>query len=306
MKRLLYSLLLVAILVPQVSLAAGTSTTPTTPQVQAPTSLGFVPLTSIPGIESAGNSATLPDFLNNLYKLAIGVAAVLAVLQIVRAGIMYMGGDSVWEKKEAKSLIALSVGGLILILSPVIVFSLINPKILELKIDGLDTLGDTRFGKDDTTPPVDTATDQQLAGYIQLKAESLPAGKSCKDILGIDWENVPTTPLGSTINTCALLPAGQTCCGRLRQSPTAPVLSDGTITFYTAEESTDLAKLGSPRCLLYKKPTFSSVNLCSSARLSATANCNVVLIENCSGFRPSLTSQTPVWKDIKDLPTCSQ
>lgn len=124
------------------------ATTPTSPQVKAPDSLGFVPLTSIPGIESAGNSATLPDFLNNLYKLAIGVAAVLAVLQIVRAGIMYMGGDSVTEKKEARNLITLSIGGLILILSPVIVFSVINPKILDLKIDGLDALGDTRFGKD--------------------------------------------------------------------------------------------------------------------------------------------------------------
>ncbi len=106
-------------------------------------SLGFVPLTSIPGIESAGNAATLPDFLNNVYKLSIGLAAVLAVLQIIRAGIMYMGGDSITEKKEARSLITLAIGGLVLVLSPVIVFSIINPKILDLKIDGLDTLATT-------------------------------------------------------------------------------------------------------------------------------------------------------------------
>lgn len=120
---------------PSVALAVDTS------------SLGFVPLTSIPGIDSAGNAATLPDFLNNVYKLSIGLAAVLAVLQIIRAGIMYMGGDSVTEKKEARSLITLAIGGLILVLSPVIVFSIINPKILDLKIDGLDTLAtqDTIF-----------------------------------------------------------------------------------------------------------------------------------------------------------------
>ncbi len=122
----------------------------------APTSLGFVPLTSIPGIESAGNAATLPDFLNNLYKLLIGAAAVLAVIQIVRAGILYMGGDSVTEKKEAKNLIALSIGGLILILSPVVVFSIINPRILDLKINGLDALGTTRF-TGDTTSSLDRA-----------------------------------------------------------------------------------------------------------------------------------------------------
>ncbi len=122
----------------------------------APTSLGFVPLTSIPGIDAAGNAATLPDFLNNLYKLLIGAAAVLAVIQIVRAGILYMGGDSVTEKKEAKNLIALSIGGLILILSPVVVFSIINPRILDLKINGLDALGNTRFSGD-TTSALDRA-----------------------------------------------------------------------------------------------------------------------------------------------------
>lgn len=100
----------------------------------------FVPLTAIPGIEQAGNSATLSLFLNNLYKLCIGAAAILAVLQIIRAGVVYMGGDSITEKKEAKQLITLAIGGLILVLSPVVVFSIINPKILDLKIGGLDQL----------------------------------------------------------------------------------------------------------------------------------------------------------------------
>lgn len=104
----------------------------------------FVPLTNIPAISEVGNAINTPDglalFLNNIYKLCIGVAAVVAVLQIMRAGIIYMGGDSVTEKKEAKNLIALAIGGLILVLSPVIVFSIINPEILSLKIGGIDKL----------------------------------------------------------------------------------------------------------------------------------------------------------------------
>ena len=105
---------------------------------------GFVPLTNIPAITEVGNAITTPEglsiFLNNIYRLAIGIAAVVAVLQIMRAGIMYMGGDSVTEKKEAKNLIALSIGGLILVLSPVVVFSIINPEILSLKIGGIKNL----------------------------------------------------------------------------------------------------------------------------------------------------------------------
>lgn len=101
----------------------------------------FVPLTTnAPFLEGLGNADRLPDFLNNIYRLCIGVAAVLAVLQIMRAGIMYMGGDSVTEKKEAKNLIAMSIGGLVLVLSPVVVFSLINPSILSLEIKGIEEL----------------------------------------------------------------------------------------------------------------------------------------------------------------------
>ncbi|MBU2158941.1 pilin [Patescibacteria group bacterium] len=105
----------------------------------------FVPLTNIPVLFDTGNAINTPEglsiFLNNIYKVCIGVAAVVAVLQIMRAGIMYMGGDSVTEKKDAKNLIAMSIGGLILVLSPVIVFSIINPSILTLKIEGIDALG---------------------------------------------------------------------------------------------------------------------------------------------------------------------
>ncbi len=108
--------------------------------VFAQSDVAFVPLTSIPGIDQAGNAATLSLFLNNLYKLAIGAAAILAVIQIIHAGIKYMGGDSVFEKKEAKELITLAIGGLVLVLSPVVVFSIINPKILDLQIGGLADL----------------------------------------------------------------------------------------------------------------------------------------------------------------------
>ena len=101
----------------------------------------FVPLTTnAPFLENLGNADSLSLFLNDIYKVCIGAAATLAVLQIMRAGIMYMGGDSVTEKKEAKNLIAMSIGGLILVLSPVVVFSIINPEILTLKIGNIEKL----------------------------------------------------------------------------------------------------------------------------------------------------------------------
>lgn len=95
----------------------------------------FVPLTSLPGLQETAQSGNLSAFLNNLYKLCIGVAASLAVLQLIRAGVMYLGGDSITDKKQARELMVMSLFGLVLVLSPVVVFNIINPDILSLRVD---------------------------------------------------------------------------------------------------------------------------------------------------------------------------
>lgn len=173
----------------------------------------FVPLTNIPALADAGNAAKLPDFLNSLYKLAIGAAAVLAVLQIVRAGIMYMGGDSVTEKKEAKNLITLSIGGLILILSPVIVFSIINPKILDLKIGGLDELANTEFSAYTKGAAIITNNGSTPSECVAYKAVALvSASPGCNTSGG--YEKTPDSCCSSTAT-------GKICCGTKNTVPTA-------------------------------------------------------------------------------------
>lgn len=96
---------------------------------------GFVPLTSLPGLSDVASANNIAGFLNQIYKISIGAAAVLAVLQITRAGLMYMTEESIAEKKEARNIIQLSILGLVLVLSPAIVFGLIDPRILDLNVD---------------------------------------------------------------------------------------------------------------------------------------------------------------------------
>lgn len=158
----------------------------------------FVPLTNIPGLLETGRTVVGPEglsaFLNSIYRLCIGAAAVIAVLQIMRAGIMYMGGDSVTEKKDAKNLIALSIGGLILVLSPVIVFSIINPRILDLKIEGIDALkvddptgigggGDTDGGPEAPPPVIPATGEVNTACRVYTNGQVIPAsdttGEQC-------------------------------------------------------------------------------------------------------------------------------
>jgi hypothetical protein len=169
---------------------------------------GFVPLTSIPALQEVGNASDLSGFLNGLYRICIGLAATLAILQLVRAGIMYMGGDSVTDKGEARNLILMSLFGLLLVLSPVIVFGIINPNILSLEIDvsGLQSefaptpvqqssQGATALELDNT------CTDQSLLNTLQT---NLRTGR----------QNTPTGPLYLTITT----QAGVGCCQAVRDT----------------------------------------------------------------------------------------
>lgn len=97
---------------------------------------GFVSLTQLPAISDAADTNSLPQFLNTLYKICIGVGAVLAVLMIMFAGFLFMTSrGSVASNEKAKSYIQNAVLGLILLLSPTIVFSIINPDILKLDLN---------------------------------------------------------------------------------------------------------------------------------------------------------------------------
>ena len=119
---------------------------------------GFVPLAPIPGltdIQYAPNG--LAVFFNNLYKYLIGLAAALAVIMIIWGGLEYSTQDSISKKSDGKQRIYDAIFGLVLVLSPALVFSIINPSILNLSLN-LPPL-DTKSGwVDEMRTTVDAAT----------------------------------------------------------------------------------------------------------------------------------------------------
>jgi len=201
----------------------------------------FVPLTNIPGLLDAGTTVVGPEglstFLNNIYRICIGAAAVIAVLQIMRAGIMYMGGDSVTEKKDAKNLIALSVGGLILVLSPVIVFSIINPRILDLKIEGINLLKveePARIADDSTRESTIAVYDSSMT-RAEMKTDC--AAKSgvivftCTPKTGGDGRTVPESEL------CLATENSSGVCRRTEPGPLPTACNVSDYTYITESES---------------------------------------------------------------------
>jgi len=118
---------------------------------------GFVPLAGIPGLTqgATADTAGLANFFNNLYKFAIGMASVLAIIMIIWGGLQYATQDIPGAKQEGKDRILQAILGLILVLSPALVFSIINPNILNLSINlkPLDTKSGAYTAPSTVLPP---------------------------------------------------------------------------------------------------------------------------------------------------------
>lgn len=101
---------------------------------------GFVPLAEIKGLTDPGTANGIIDsnsfalFFNSLYKFLVGIAIALAIIEIIWGGLEYSTTDSIGNKEAGKKRIRNAILGLMLILSPVLVFSIINPCILNLSV----------------------------------------------------------------------------------------------------------------------------------------------------------------------------
>jgi hypothetical protein len=92
----------------------------------------FVPLVGIPYLETSADERSLGDYVNALYIAAISIAAVLAVLRIIYAGVQYMLTDVVTQKGAAKKTIRNALIGLILIVAAFLILNTINPQLTSL------------------------------------------------------------------------------------------------------------------------------------------------------------------------------
>ena len=236
MKKL--SVLFIAVFIlstPFMALAADPTPVPATPTTGSSGVSPFYKLTNLPGLEDLSNSSSsnFPTFVNTLYKVCIGVAATLAVIMIMYAGIKFMTNTgSVSSNEEAKSYLQNAILGLVLVLSPAIVFGIINPQILDLKLNfsslqpkDISSAGtDGSVVKDDgsCTPACKSGTSCQKGSCVaattgnenQCNANYTPdgyanlAGKSCSDQFGAG-----STAVAYTCCTEGQL-NGFTCCAK--------------------------------------------------------------------------------------------
>jgi hypothetical protein len=76
-----------------------------------------------------GVSGGAEAYANALYRVAISLAAVLAVLRLTLAGFKYMFSEVVTDKGEAKKDIQNALVGLLIILAAITILNTINPQL---------------------------------------------------------------------------------------------------------------------------------------------------------------------------------
>ncbi len=273
--------------------------TAATPGVSATASdsaqpIKFEPLTALPGIKDAVSASTLPNFLNQLYKIMIGAGAVLAVIMIMVAGVQIMtSSGSVTSNEKAKSRIQNAILGLVLILAPTIVFGIINPDILKLNLDvsALQTKLNSNY---DVSSPSTSSEAKVCSSIVKKQTVPLPSGKDAASVcsaIGKGWAHYSDT-------CCAISDTKNTCCGydpANDQTPSKPISDpttdkgNFTVDYYYQDTNYDTGE----KCTIENTAHYTSKSTCTSAANTFSRQPGLrALGNNCNTDDSKLTSAT--------------
>lgn len=94
----------------------------------------FIPIAPIPNPIGGGLATDnkLPQYINSLFQIAIGVGAALAAIFIAIGGFEYIFSEATDTKKNGKTRITQALFGLAILLLVTIILYVINPKLIEL------------------------------------------------------------------------------------------------------------------------------------------------------------------------------
>lgn len=197
----------------------------------AGTETNFTPLTQLPGIQSISTASSFTSFLNTLYKICIGVGAVLAVLMIMYAGVLIMtSSGSVSSNEKAKNYIQNAILGLVLVLTPTIVFGIINPRILNIDIGAEFKLLATQLHM---------AEDGSATNQVDVGATTLGACNITADTAQLTCINNAVNTQVSNYDNCLLTKPNTDCVAPVKAA--TPAAASACIPNLTSAQTSCLA-----------------------------------------------------------------
>ena len=111
----------------------------------------YTPLAPLPGTTNEEGKTDIQTYIPGIFKLAIGIASVLAVLMIIIGGVEYITTDAIQGKSEGKARIQNALWGLVLVLVSWILLYTINPKLTVFNLNVETTTSEQTSGSGDTT-----------------------------------------------------------------------------------------------------------------------------------------------------------
>ncbi len=120
----------------------------------------YKPLVGIPGVNP---SSDFDGYINSLYALSISIAALLAVIKIVIAGVKWMTTDVVTSKGDAKKDIQGALIGLLIVLAAVLILTVINPNLTKVDLTLNNPATMTTSGSSAAVPTLDTTVISSLS-----------------------------------------------------------------------------------------------------------------------------------------------
>ena len=111
----------------------------------------YTPLAPLPGTTNEEGKTDIQTYIPGIFKLAIGIASVLAVLMIIIGGVEYITTDAIQGKSDGKARIQNALLGLVLVLVSWILLYTINPKLTVFNLNVETTTSEQTSGSGDTT-----------------------------------------------------------------------------------------------------------------------------------------------------------
>jgi hypothetical protein len=96
----------------------------------------YTPLAPLPGTTNPATAQTnLETYIPGVFRLSMGIAAVMAFVMITFGGIMYATSDAISGKSQGREYVTNAVWGLLLVIGAWALLNTINPKILNFSLD---------------------------------------------------------------------------------------------------------------------------------------------------------------------------
>ncbi len=176
--------------------------------------LQYTPLAPLPGIgDLAPNGvgppsptvSSLPDYLVAIFKLTLGLAAVMAVVQITIGGVEYMSTDAISGKENGKERITQAIYGLLLAIGAWLILYTVNPKTLDFSFNPNPTVQSTQTNNTGSGTPQQT---QPTVYFWEKRLYCIPTlGLSEQDVTPIklgefNYENGSQTANDAALTEC--------------------------------------------------------------------------------------------------------